>query len=109
MHQWGREESSSDIKNRVGKARSIQAERFRSDKLIINAGMNRQQLMKFCTLKKESIEILNQAMRMYQFSGRAYDRILKISRTIADLAGSTQIESEHLTEAIQYRILDMNK
>lgn len=68
--------------------------------------MNHKQVRKFCVLGKEEGELLKMAMTELDFSARAYDKILKVSRSIADLAGSEDIKREHLSEAIQYRSLD---
>jgi len=75
---------------------------------ICNAQMSHKQVRKFCALGKEESELLKMAMTELNFSARAYDKILKISMTIADLAGSDEIKIEHLAEAIQYRSLDRN-
>ncbi|OGX45281.1 MAG: hypothetical protein A3G38_03575 [Omnitrophica WOR_2 bacterium RIFCSPLOWO2_12_FULL_51_8] len=99
-------ESSAQIKERVNKARVIQRERFKDEGILCNALMSHKQVRKFCTLGKEESELLKMAMTELNFSARAYDKILKVSRTIADLAGSEQIKTEHLSEAIQYRSLD---
>lgn len=99
-------ESSAQIKERVNKARSIQRERFKDEGILCNALMSHKQVRKFCILGKEESELLKMAMTELNFSARAYDKILKVSRTIADLAGSEQIKTEHLSEAIQYRSLD---
>lgn len=74
--------------------------------ILRNALMSHKQVRKFCVLGKEESELLKMAMTELNFSARAYDKILKVSRTIADLAGSEQIKTEHLSEAIQYRSLD---
>ena len=76
--------------------------------LVSNAQMSHRQVRKFCPLGKEEGDLLKQAMTELNFSARAYDKILKVSRTIADLAGAEQIKTEHLAEAIQYRNLDRN-
>jgi magnesium chelatase family protein len=68
--------------------------------------MNHKLVRKFCVLGQEESELLKMAMSELNFSARAYDKILKVSRTIADLAGAEQIKTEHLSEAIQYRSLD---
>ena len=99
-------ESSAQIKERVNKARAIQRERFKGEGILCNALMSHKQVRKFCTLGKEENELLKMAMTELNFSARAYDKILKVSRTISDLAGSEQIKTEHLSEAIQYRSLD---
>ncbi|OGX15049.1 MAG: hypothetical protein A2166_06430 [Omnitrophica WOR_2 bacterium RBG_13_41_10] len=99
-------ESSAQIKERVNKARSIQRERFKEEGILCNALMSHKQVRKFCTLGKEENELLKMAMTELNFSARAYDKILKVSRTIADLAECVDIKTEHLSEAIQYRSLD---
>ena len=99
-------ESSAQIKERVEKAREVQRERFKVEGILCNALMSHKQVRKFCVLGKEESELLKMAMTELNFSARAYDKILKVSRTIADLAESEQIKIEHLSEAIQYRSLD---
>ncbi|MBU0477044.1 ATP-binding protein [bacterium] len=104
-------ESSAQIRERVNKARAIQRERFSSEdkkneNIMCNAQMSHRQTRKFCALGKEESELLKMAMSHLNLSARAYDKILKVSRTIADLAGLEQISKEHLSEAIQYRTLD---
>jgi magnesium chelatase family protein len=99
-------ESSAQIKERVNKARGIQRERFKGEDIMCNAQMSHKQVRKFCALGKEEGELLKMAMTELNFSARAYDKILKVSRTIADLAGREDIKTEHLSEAIQYRSLD---
>jgi len=99
-------ESSAQIKERVNKARAIQRERFKQEGIFHNAQMSHKQVRKFCTLGKEEGELFKMAMTELNFSARAYDKILKVSRTIADLAESENIKTEHLSEAIQYRSLD---
>ena len=99
-------ESSAQIKERVNKARTIQGERFKDEGVLCNAQMSHKQVKKFCVLGKEESELLKMAMTELNFSARAYDKILKVSRTISDLAGSEEIKTEHLSEAIQYRSLD---
>ena len=74
--------------------------------IMCNAQMSHRQVRKFCVLGKEENELLKMAMSELNFSARAYDKILKVSRTIADLAGSENIKTEHLSETIQYRSLD---
>ncbi|MCU0666365.1 MAG: YifB family Mg chelatase-like AAA ATPase [Candidatus Omnitrophica bacterium] len=101
-------ESSADIKKRINKARSIQLGRFQNENIFHNAQMNHKQVRKFCFLGKDENELLKSAITELNFSARAYDKILKVSRTIADLAGSEDIKTEHLSEAVQYRCLDRN-
>ncbi|MFD2828096.1 YifB family Mg chelatase-like AAA ATPase [Leeuwenhoekiella polynyae] len=100
-------ESSIAIRKRVTEARKLQTERFReSENIHYNAQMSVKQIRKHCALDSGSKELLKNAMEKLNLSARAYDRILKVSRTIADLEASPQIESHHITEAIQYRSLD---
>ena len=99
-------ESSNQIRERVNAARMCQSKRFESDGVLYNSQMSHKQVRKFCTLNKEESELLKTAMSQFHLSARAYDKILKVSRTIADLASSEQIKTEHLAEAIQYRSLD---
>lgn len=100
-------ESSQDIVNRVIKAREIQNKRFEEEtELNANAQMPSRMVRKVCTLNKAGTVLLKTAMERLQLSARAYDRILKVARTIADLAESEEIKIEHLAEAIQYRSLD---
>ncbi len=100
-------ENSESIVERVIKARNIQTERFKDYKDIhCNAQMPSRLLREVCQLNKPGITLLKTAMEKLQLSARAYDRIIKVARTGADLAGSEEIEIEHLAEAIQYRSLD---
>ena len=100
-------ESSKVIRNRVTKSREIQAERFSSfENIHYNAQMSVKQIRTFCKLTDESMNLLKNAMDRLNLSARAFDRILKVSRTIADLEGITNINSSHIAEAIQYRSLD---
>lgn len=102
-----RAEPSAAIRARVLEARARQAERFgRRDRS--NARMTHSQIRKFCELGAASVELLRVAMEDLHLSARAYDRILKVARTIADLAASESIAAPHLMEAIQYRSLDRN-
>ena len=100
------EESSSIIKKRVDKARLIQIERFKKDKIYCNAKMNSIQTKKYCKLDSTGESLLRSAFEKLKLSARAHDRILKVARTIADLAGSENIEACHVAEAISYRSLD---
>ncbi len=100
-------EDSQTIRKRVIKAREIQAERFKDyDGLYANAHMGSQLLKKICKINQAGQTLLKTAMERLQLSARAYDRILKVSRTIADIEGSKDIKPEHLAEAINYRSLD---
>ena len=102
-----RGELSKVIRERVIKARNIQTTRFNdSETIFYNAQMGVKQIRQFCKLNDTSIKLLKSAMKQLNLSARAYDRILKVSRTIADLEGSKNILSEHISEAIQYRSLD---
>ncbi|MEO2128282.1 MAG: YifB family Mg chelatase-like AAA ATPase [Christiangramia sp.] len=100
-------ESSSVIRNRVMAARDIQFHRFAEFSGIhYNAQMGSRQLEKYCKLEEQAKNLLKQAMEKLNLSARAYDRILKVSRTIADLSAAENIQSSHIAEAIQYRSLD---
>jgi magnesium chelatase family protein len=100
-------ESSTNIRERVLVARSIQAERYKNEEgMYSNAQMNSRLLKEICQINSTGQQLLKTAMEKLNLSARAYDRILKVSRTIADLASSKEIETEHLAEAIQYRSLD---
>jgi magnesium chelatase family protein len=99
-------QSSHEIRQRVMRAREIQEQRFKKTKIHCNAMMNSRQIRRFCEIDERSNTLLEAAMEKFGFSARALSRILKISRTIADLAGSVDIEQAHVAEAIQYRSLD---
>jgi magnesium chelatase family protein len=100
-------ESSAQIRERVIAARQRQQKRFaHKPKITCNARMGSKELKEFCALDDGTKELLKMAMTELNFSARAYDRILKVARTIADLAASENILSEHISEAIQYRSLD---
>ena len=100
-------ESSAAIRERVLRARAIQTERFKHSKLIhCNAMMNSKMVRQYCALDAESDQLLEFTMTKLGFSARAYDRILKVARTIADLEGAADIQKKHLLEAISYRSLD---
>ena len=99
--------SSSSVRERVIKAREIQAERYKDNEgVYANAQMSSKQLKEICIITTAGQNLLKVAMEKLNLSARAYDRILKVSRTIADLAASDDIKPEHLAEAIQYRSLD---
>jgi len=100
-------EPSESVRDRVIKAREIQAERFKeSTGVYCNAQISSKQLKEICAINTVGQTLLKTAMDRLNLSARAYDRILKVSRTIADLAASEEIRPEHLAEAIQYRSLD---
>lgn len=100
-------ESSSEIRERVVQAREKQSERFKArENIYCNAMMPSNLVKEICQINDNGRVLLKTAMERLGLSARAYDRILKVSRTIADLAGSEEIKTEHLAEAIQYRSLD---
>jgi magnesium chelatase family protein len=99
-------EPSSALRTRVETARSVQRERFRDSRVTANARMTQAQIKRHCALDSALGDLLQQAMEQLALSARAYDRILKVARTIADLAGAEKIAAPHLLEAIQYRSLD---
>jgi magnesium chelatase family protein len=102
-------ESSEAVRKRVSCARDIQTKRFESSKVRCNARMLPKHVKEFCKLDNEAESLLKSAIIQLKMSGRAYDRILKVSRTIADLDGSETIKANHIAEAIQYRSLDRGK
>ncbi|MBK7388636.1 MAG: YifB family Mg chelatase-like AAA ATPase [Bacteroidetes bacterium] len=100
-------EKSEDVRARVVRARKIQELRFaESENIYCNSQMTAKQLRTICKISPECNQLLKTAVERIGLSARAYDRILKVARTIADLAGSNDIQAEHLAEAIQYRNLD---
>ncbi|AMA48642.1 YifB family Mg chelatase-like AAA ATPase [Flavobacterium covae] len=100
-------ESSLEIRKRVCKAREIQSLRFEKyEYLHYNAQMTTKQIREYCSLDNDSLHLLKAAMERLSLSARAYDRILKVSRTIADLENSDGVHAHHIAEAIQYRSLD---
>ena len=99
-------ESSATVRERVMRARECQAERFRGTGIYTNTMMTSAMLREFCPLSAESRRLLDMAMERLQLSARAYDRIIKVARTIADLAGEQDISPLHISEAITYRTLD---
>ena len=99
-------EKSSEIRNRVMDARLIQENRFKENDIHCNAQMSTKQTRESCVLDATSQQLLNAAMKRLGLSARAYERIIRVARTIADLAKSEHIQMEHLAEAIQFRRLD---
>ena len=100
-------ESSEHIRHRVTAARSIQMQRFSAlPNIHYNAQMNAKQLRNFCRLEPAGESLIKNAMNKLGLSARAYDRILKVARTIADLGNTQNIQAKHIAEAIQYRSLD---
>ena len=99
-------ESSQEIKARTTKARDIQKERLKSTSIFCNAQMSHRQIKHYCSITPESKELLSSAIKELGLSARAYDKILKVARTIADVEGQEEIRPEHIAEAIQYRSLD---
>ena len=99
-------EKSETIRERVVRAREIQLERFKGEKIYCNGQMKTRHIKKFCKLKDDAQDLLDTAMQKLGLSARAYTRILKLSRSIADLESSEDISAHHISEAIQYRTLD---
>jgi magnesium chelatase family protein len=99
-------EPSSAIRERVTRARIIQQDRFRQDGIHANAHMKSRHIRKYCRISEDSQHLMETAMNRLGLSARAYNRVLKVARTIADLAGSDAILTSHISEAIQYRSLD---
>jgi len=104
--QEDEEESSEEIRKRVERAREIQKERFKNEGIYFNAHMNTSQIKKYCIVTEESKKLLQDALENLKISARAYDKIRKVARTIADLDNSEKILPHHISEAIQYRCLD---
>ena len=99
-------ESSASIRERVMRAREVQAKRFQGLGIYTNTMMSSSMLRKFCPLSPDARRLLDAAMERLQLSARAYDRIIKVARTIADLEGAADIQPLHISEAIGYRSLD---
>jgi len=100
------EEGSLDIRSRVAEARQRQMKRFKPYGIHVNSQMQNRHIKIFCSPDRDSGRLLESAVERLGLSARAYNRVLKISRTIADLAGTEEIKAEHIAEAIQYRSLD---
>ncbi|MCB5230603.1 MAG: YifB family Mg chelatase-like AAA ATPase [Candidatus Cloacimonas sp.] len=99
-------ESSESVRKRVNKSRAIQLERFQKDKIYSNSQLTSKHIKKYCQLDSDSKGLLKLAMVKKGLSARAYDRILKVARTIADLDGVERIQANHIAEAVMYRTLD---
>ena len=99
-------DDSDAIRNRVILARDKQRERLAPEKIFSNAAMTPRMIRRYCAIDADSEHMLERAMTRLGLSARAYDRILKVSRTIADLEGSSEISSAHVAEAVGYRSLD---
>jgi magnesium chelatase family protein len=102
-------ESSQEIRERIERARSVQTQRFQRMKIHSNAQMTARHIKKYCFIGDDSHVLLEKAIDKFGLSARAFNRILKIARTIADLAGSEHIDVTHISEAIQYRTLDRKR
>jgi len=100
------EKSSEEMRKVIDGARQIQIDRFKNSRIQFNSEMNSKQVKEFCILERKAEELLHKSFNRLGFSGRTLDRILKISRTIADLEASTEIKLHHLAEALNYRVLD---
>lgn len=100
------EESSEEIKKRVEKARAIQTERFAGTSVHTNSKMNTKMINEYCRLTPDCEALVKLAFERYNMSARGYNRILKVARTIADLAGEKDIKQEHIAEALAYRNID---
>ena len=107
LHRAREGESSAGIREQVERARDIQMQRFRRARITCNAQMNNRQVRRHCALDDKCARLLREAMEGMNLSARAYTRILKVARTAADLAGHERIEPTDVTEAVQYRCLDM--
>jgi len=99
-------ESSAKIRKRVIRARKRQLQRMKGKKIYCNAQMGTKEVKKFCRVDEEGKELLEMAVNRLGFSARAYTRVLKVARTIADLSDEERINPVHVSEAIQYRMLD---
>ena len=102
----GKEESSSSIRERVNKARNIQIERYKKYHIYSNSEVNSRMIAEFCRLDSKGEELLQNAFLKFKLSVRAYEKILKVARTIADLKGKNKISTEDLAEAISFKTIE---
>jgi len=108
LHSTAPTETSAQVRERVIAARQIQAERFRGTNTFTNSAMTTADIKKYCKLDSNSRQLLEKAFARLGMSARGHNRVLKLARTIADMEGAENIQSYHLTEAIQYRALEKN-
>lgn len=106
LRKRGKAESSAQIRERIERAREIQKERFQNERRSFNADMGPDEIAKYCVLDAKEAEFMEKAFRNMELSARAYHKILKVARTIADLEGSDKILEKHLCEAVCYRSID---
>lgn len=106
LNSTAKEEDSATIRKRVIKARQIQIERYKNEKILTNSELTSDLIKKYCLIDEKSKELLKIAIVKYQLSGRRYDRILKLARTLADLDGAENISQLHLMQALQYRMFN---
>ena len=95
-----------EIRERILRARQIQAERYKNEGILTNAQLGMQRVDKFCPLKTEEKEIMQKAYERLGLSARSYHKVLRVARTIADLDGEKDIAGTHLREALSYRTID---
>lgn len=106
LHGAAKEESSAQIAERVNKARALQAQRYAGSGVTCNARLTPELLKRYCVLSDDANALLQSAFDRMGLSARAYDRIMKVSRTLADLEKSEIISADHVAQAIQFRSLD---
>jgi len=104
----GGRENSKSIRERVGKARDIQTRRFKGLKILTNAEMGTKDIKKFANLDEEAFKLLKTAIVQMKLSARGYTKVIKVARTIADLAASVKVSSPHIAEALSYRFREDN-